>query len=336
MMLEILFLTGSLGIILVGAEFFTNGIEWFGKKLRLSEGATGSIFAAVGTALPETMIPVIAILFGKGEAAHDIGIGAILGAPFMLSTLAFFIAGLAVIIFKRQHRKYPYLNVDPQVIRRDLGFFILVYTLAIMATFFDVRIYKEIIALGLVCAYGVYVFCTLFYGKVLGAGHNITPLYLEGKNIVYPRLNRIILQIVFALVLIIAGAKIFVNVLEKLSELLEIPGFILALIIAPIATELPEKFNSIIWISKGKDTLALGNISGAMVFQSSLIPALGIALTPWILDLQALISAGLALLSAAIIYLQLLFRNRLTPVTLLWGGVFYGVFLVLVITGVIC
>jgi cation:H+ antiporter len=52
----------SLGIILLGAEVFVNGIEWLGKKLNLSEGAVGSVLAAVGTALPETLIPIIAIV----------------------------------------------------------------------------------------------------------------------------------------------------------------------------------------------------------------------------------------------------------------------------------
>ncbi len=42
------------------------------------------------------------------------------------------------------------------------------------------------------------------------------------------------------------------------------------LLVAPIATELPEKFNAVIWIRQGKDTLAMGNITGAMVFQASI------------------------------------------------------------------
>ncbi len=62
--LVILFL--ALVVILFGAELFTNGIEWFGRKLDLAEGAVGSVLAAVGTALPETMIPLIAIVFGGG------------------------------------------------------------------------------------------------------------------------------------------------------------------------------------------------------------------------------------------------------------------------------
>ncbi len=88
-------------IILVGAELFTNGIEWFGRKLGLAEGAVGSVLAAVGTALPETMIPIIAILFATGEHSAEVGIGAILGAPFMLATLAMFVTGVAVLYVGR-------------------------------------------------------------------------------------------------------------------------------------------------------------------------------------------------------------------------------------------
>src|SRR5204863_5983060 len=97
-LMDVLVLAVAFVVILLGAELFTNGIEWFGHKLNLAQGAVGSVLAAVGTALPETMIPIIAILFGGGSAASDsVGIGAILGAPFMLSTLAMFVRGVAVI-----------------------------------------------------------------------------------------------------------------------------------------------------------------------------------------------------------------------------------------------
>ena len=96
--MDILVLAIAFLVILLGAELFTNGIEWFGRKLELAEGAVGSVLAAVGTALPETMIPIIAILFGGGgDASHAVGVGAILGAPFMLSTLAMFVTGVGVI-----------------------------------------------------------------------------------------------------------------------------------------------------------------------------------------------------------------------------------------------
>src|SRR5258705_4825775 len=91
--------------ILAGAELFTNGIERFGKKLDLAEGAVGSVLAAVGTALPETMIPLIAILITGGAAANEVGVRAILGAPFMLSTLAVFVTRIAVLGVARRRPK---------------------------------------------------------------------------------------------------------------------------------------------------------------------------------------------------------------------------------------
>ena len=99
--MDILLLLVALAVILLGAELFTNGIEWFGHRLNLAEGAVGSVLAAVATAMPETLIPVIAIvgptIFGGGSPnSAEIGVGAILGAPFMLSTLAMFVTGIDV------------------------------------------------------------------------------------------------------------------------------------------------------------------------------------------------------------------------------------------------
>ena len=113
MTLNIIVLLLSLGIILFGCELFTNGIEWLGKKLNLGDGVVGSIFSAVGTCLPETLIPVIALLFSKDQNdSVEIGIGAIAGAPFMLSTLAFFITGLSVIVFAYKRKTRYFININ--------------------------------------------------------------------------------------------------------------------------------------------------------------------------------------------------------------------------------
>lgn len=325
---EIVLLIASFAIIILGAEFFTNGVEWLGKTLRLSEGAVGSLLAAVGTALPEAMIPIIAILFGdESEGAH-IGIGAILGAPFMLSTLAFFIAGITVVLNRKKRFQYPFMQIETSVMCRDLGFFLVVYTMAILAAFLGKPL-KLLVVWFLVFAYGFYALLTLKGGPASGQ-ESLRPLFLAKRNR-KPPLSMILLQIAGALALIIWGADIFVGAVTSLAKILQVPTFILALIIAPVATELPEKFNSIIWLKEGKDTLALGNITGAMVFQSSLLPALGIALTPWQLELSSVISAVLALSSSLIVYWQVRTRKYLTPYTLMVGGIFYAVFILLVL-----
>lgn len=321
----------SLAIILLGAEIFTNGIEWLGKKLKLAEGAVGSILAAVGTALPETMIPIIAILFGAEETGKEIGIGAILGAPFMLATLALFMAGTAGLLYRRRRLRFPRMNINPIILERDLSFFIALYTLALLAAFLPFPIARMMIAGILIIMYMLYVYITINSGDPIDTSHKINPCLFDRKCPNNPSLKNILLQVIIALGLIIIGAKFFVNEIEKLSILFGVPGFVLALIIAPAATELPEKFNSIIWISQGKDTLAIGNITGAMVFQSSLIPALGIILTPWNLNIKAIISVVLALLSASLLLYYLKQRGYITAYILMFCGLFYLIFMYLVV-----
>ena len=251
----------------------------------------------------------------------------------MLGTLAFFIAGVAVIVNRKKRPDFPVMRVEVWVIRRDLEFFLIVYIIAIISSFLSHPILKLFIAVGLALAYAVYVFKTLKgNGEELIQESDIDPCYFAPKSH-DPHFAIILAQVAFSLFLIVWGAYIFVEKIQAVSIHLGISAFILSLIIAPIATELPEKFNSVIWIRKGKDTLAIGNITGAMVFQSSLITAIGILMTEWKLSHAAFLTALLTLSSTGLAYWQIRRQNKLTPYTLLAGGLFYLLFVALVFTG---
>lgn len=332
-MIDILLLLLALAIILFGATVFTNGLEWFGKKLNISDGAVGSVFAAVGTALPETLVPLIAILFGSKETGTSIGVGAIIGAPFMLGTLALFISGIAVMLNRKKRPDYPVMRVDITVVRRDIEYFLALYGIAIACTILKHPVFKVFVALSLLFCYAGYVFQTLRGGNQEPMEESdIDPCYFApGSH--DPKLRIILAQVVSSLLLIVWGAHMFVEKVQIISLRSGISAFVLAMIIAPIATELPEKFNSVIWINRGKDTLAIGNVTGAMVFQSSVITAIGIMMTPWTLSPIALMTVFLTFASVAIAYAQIRIKGRLTPGTLLPGGIFYLLFLVMVVLG---
>lgn len=290
-------------VILIGAEVFTNGIEWLGKKLNLSQSAVGSILAAVGTALPESMVPVVAIFFGAGEAGQHIGVGAILGAPFMLVTLGLALVGLGALVYNKRRESGTLVVVNRAQLQRDMGFFLLFYSLAVAASYLPVW-GKYIIALALVAGYGWYAWQTI-QGECEEIGH-CPPLYLARKN-PDPHTWLVVTQVALALALIIIGAHSFVGGVEQLAAWIGLSPLLVALILAPVATELPEKFNSIIWMRKSKDILATGNMTGAMVFQSSLLPAFGLVFTPWKLEGIGLISAFMAITAGALVWL---FNNR--------------------------
>ena len=342
--MDLVILAVAFVIILVGAELFTNGIEWFGRKLELAEGAVGSVLAAVGTALPETMIPIIAILFASGEAAHAVGIGAILGAPFMLATLAMFVTGIGVLVAARRRPAGDVMPVDTHVLAHDMRYFGIAYAIAIGAAFLplDPVWPKWVVAAVLIGIYVWYVKAHFEADPTVDV-EDLAPLRFHrfdrgarhGDPAV-PRLRIVNLQVLAALGLIILGAYFFVGAVEHLALTLGLDEAILALVIAPIATELPEKFNSIIWVRQGKDTLAMGNITGAMVFQSTIptVVALLFASSLWKVDegsMVAFASAGIAFLSSAAIFIPMARSGRLRGRNLLVGGLFYLGYLGLVI-----
>jgi len=328
---DIVMLLFSLAFILLSCILFTNSVEWFGKKLNLSQGVVGSILAAVGTALPETIIPIIAILFYGGREASQIATGAILGAPFMLSTLGFLITGAAVIIYSLFGKRKLKMNANKKVFQRDLTYFIIIYTIAIFASVFnqfnEIRIFAVILVL---LAYAFYVKRTFSDDQQLD--ENIGTLYFSKFLGVKTNLLWITSQLILSLLGIIFGAHLFVGYVKDLSHMMGISPLILSIVITPIATELPEKLNSIVWVGQKKDTLALGNITGAMVFQSSIPVTVGILFTPWNITGIAFLSAMLALTSAILNLMWINMRKSVNPFMLMVGGVLYGIFLITVLS----
>ena len=332
----------ALLVILAGAELFTNGIEWFGRKLELAEGAVGSVLAAVGTAMPETMIPIIAILFTSGESGEHIGVGAVLGAPFMLATLAMFVAGVAVLVRRHRHGGTDEMLVDKAVLTHDLKYYVVCYALAIGVAFVppDLVPVRIGVAIALIAIYAWYV-KEHFEADPTVDVEDLAPLRLHRLDRRAhrelpdaPRLRVVNLQVAIALALIVIGAYVFVGAVGEIAAAFSVDEALLALVIAPIATELPEKFNSVIWINQRKDTLAMGNITGAMVFQSAIptVIALLFAGTAWTVTADstiAFLSAGIAFASVFVIF-GLGHSAQLHGRRLLLGGVLYLIYIGLV------
>jgi len=336
---QFLLLFTGLVAILIAAEGFTNGIETLGRRFSLSQAVVGSILAAVGTALPETILPIVAIFIYGGSAANEIGVGAILGAPFMLSTLAFFLVGLTVTISHLKKRRDFGINVEAHSTKRDLVFFLPMYSAAVLIPLVVGKGYSAAIAILLVGGYVLYAYLT-FRGESADIEHSEGMYFwrlasaLRLTSAKTPHLALIFVQVVGALAIMVGGAHTFVKSLEHVSVAFGMNPLLFALMLAPVATELPEKFNSVTWTWKGRDTLAIGNITGAMVFQSTFPVSVGLLFTNWELSGLALFSAILALTSALLVLGEITLRKRISPITLLLGGGLYLVYaIVLIVNG---
>ena len=329
--MEFLWLVASFAVILAGALLFTNAIEWIGHKLGLGEGAVGSLLAAVGTALPETLIAIVA-LFGVKEGSEDVAIGAIVGAPFLLATLAMGLVGGTAYVYRRRRTQDITLEAHVPTLDRDLLFFLAFFALALALGFGAPEGLRIIAGVVFFLAYVVYVAFTLRSGGELQAEETLNPLIMaRGPNAATePPLAIAIVQVVTGLAAMVGGAHLFVEELLHVAEDLGVEAIVLSLILAPLATELPEKVNSFFWVREGKDSLALGNITGAMVFQSTIPVGIGLMFTSWELSGNAAISVALGLAGGVIAYWALRLRDRFElPAIIAWLGL-YAAFIVIV------
>jgi cation:H+ antiporter len=295
----VLLLALSFALLLGGAVLFTNAVEWMGLRLNVGHSATGSLLAAVGTALPESTIPVVALL-GGGEGSEDVAIGAIIGAPFMLATVAMLLVALSALGFRRRRANGRRLHTDAGLVRRDLGSFLGLFGVALLLGLGAPQ-WLQIAGGGLLLvAYGVYAWRTVVGGGAPAEEEKLTPLTLDPSRHDPPTNWQIALQVILGLGMIVGGSELFVEEIVVVAESLGVGALALALVIAPLATELPEKANSILWIRQGKDSLAIGNITGAMVFQSTIPVSIGLVFTDWSLNGFAAVAAALALAGGAI------------------------------------
>ena len=317
----LLLFTASVVVTLGGCALFTNGIEWLGKRMNIPEGALGSIFAAIGTTLPETSIPIIAIFFGTGQARVDVGLGAILGAPFMLGTLVLPILAGLVVLYARMGKRSPEFNLKYGEVKIDLGYFLAAYSVALACTGVSSKILHYAAAAGLVTMYVRYM--KLKFAGEMQEESIVAPLFFARRTST-PSYAIIALQGLVGLVGLVVGAHLFVTAAKSAAIELEVSPLILALLIAPLATELPEMSNSFYWLYKRKDGLAVGNVTGAMVFQGTFPVAVGLLGTDWRLQPSALATMGLALVAAGASLGQLLFAGHWRPWLLASGAILYA------------
>lgn len=323
-MLTYLILVGAIIAIYYSCELFVNAIEWVGKKFNICQSAIGTILAAFGTALPESVVTFSAVAFHANPEQKDIGIGAALGGPLVLGTIAYAVVGLCIILFRKQRNAGTVLDIDSAKLSRDQQWFVSIFIFKVLLGFF---IFTGKALTGFLFL-GAYMF--YFYKEIMAkcdiVADELQPLTFQPHK-AEPAVKWVVAQTLLSLTLIFISSQLFVQNLEAVSVMWNLPPNLVALLLSPIATELPEIINAVIWVRQGKESLALGNISGAMMIQATVPSAFGLFFTPWLFD-RNLIAAGLITLASVLYLLFTLKNSRLSMYRLLYAGLFYAAFAV--------
>jgi cation:H+ antiporter len=316
------------------ASGFVNAVEWLGQRLRVGSLAVGTILAAFGTALPESVVTFVAVIFGTGASQKDIGVGAAMGGPLALATVAYGVTGWMMLARRRRAQASTQAAAQPALapegdirdlarLARDQRWFLAIFVVKVTLGLVVFTI-KPWLGLLFFAAYAVYFWREIRGGGGHGHSEDLEPLLLQRRR-PQPATWAVVTQTLITLAVIFAASQLFVHQLDVIGPMLGLPPAVTALLLSPIATELPEIMNAIIWVRQGKTRLALANVSGAMMIQATVPSGLGLLFTPWRFD-TALLIAGLATM-AAIGYLLILLRTgRFTGTTVSFAALFYPAF----------
>ena len=378
-MTHVLLLLGCAVSIYFACEWFVNAVEWLGVRLKVGPLAVGTILAAAGTALPESVVTLVAVLFGSPEHGNDIAVGAAMGGPLVVGTIAYGVTG-AMLIWRRRHTQKTHAQethahethahetqtrvavmagsatgsasgldvttisgstapasasvsrsedsgalagVDTGRLARDQTWFLAIFTVKVTLGLVAFAI-KPWLGLVFFAVYAVY-----FVKEMTGTGDqassvDLEPLKLQPRRAL-PTTLAVTAQILVTLTIIFGASQLFVRQLEWAGPALGLPAVVVALLLSPIATELPEIMNAIIWVRQGKTQLALANISGAMMIQATIPSGIGILFTPWAFN-APLMMAGAATMASVSYLLWLLRTHRVTAGRLTAAAGFYAVF----------
>ncbi|HVV31787.1 MAG TPA: hypothetical protein VHC73_01060 [Vitreimonas sp.] len=318
-------LLAAAGAIYVACEFFVNGVEWLGRRMAVGSTATGTILAAIGTALPESVVTFVAVAFAKDDAHRDLGVGAALGGPLVLATIAYATVGLALLLNRKPLQQTGGANFKR--LARDQAWFLSIFVVKLGVGLIAFA-WKPWLGIAFLAAYALY-----FWREMSGSDdaeeNELEPLSLARKAGDEPPLAMILLQTIAALAVIFFASRFFVDQLGVLGPALGVAPQVLALFLSPIATELPETMNAIIWVRQGKHRLALANISGAMMIQATVPTAFGLFWTPWLLD-RTLLAAGAVTMLAVLALWRGFSRGTITRGYLAAMAALYALFVAIV------
>lgn len=277
-----------LGLVLLvaGAEFLVRGAAQLAARLGVAPLTIGLTVVAFGTSAPELAISVGSSLEGQAEIA----LGNVVGSNIFN---VLFILGACALILP--------LVVSTALIRRDVPIMIGASLLVLLLAADGELSRSE----GLLLVAGLvgYIYMQFRQGRDSSDA--------EIPEIVSGALPRQLLAVLLGLILLVAGARVFVDGAVSLAQMLGVSELVIGLTIVAAGTSLPEVATSIMASIRGQRDIAVGNVIGSNIF--NLLCVLGAALlvapAPLQVNQQVLLFDLPVMLMVAVVCLPIFFTG---------------------------
>src|SRR5215208_300563 len=275
-------LTLSSWILSYGAEHLS---EKFGAKF------VGRVLLSIATTLPEIAI----VIYAAAQGSFGIAIGSGLGSNLLMMTLGL---SIMLIIATTRLSKAPLKQIDVSTFKNDMIFLILAAIISFVLFLDGFNYIDGFIFMGL---FAGYIILSLYEMRVEKrdkiANKNIDTNSNNNNNnnnnnkelIVEQNIShdpnedkKKFLKAIGTFLLgatgILFGAEPFIHSLEGLSVEIGISTVVLAVIISPIAGEMPEKISMMILARKGAAgaSIAIANVLGSKILNNTLLLAVAV------------------------------------------------------------
>lgn len=262
--MNVILLIIGLALILVGANYLTDGSAALARRFKLSEFIVGLTVVAIGTSTPELVVSVVSALHGSGEMA----IGNVTGSNLFNGLL---ILGVSTLI-----RPVPLTSDN---IKKDIPLGILA-SILLLVVCCDVLLGSDLYnnigrdeGIILLLLFVVFISYTVFSAKAPEDEEVVevqkqTPMWL------------IIIMIVGGLAALVFGGNLFQTSAVEVARALGVSESVIAITLLAGGTSLPELATSVVSALKGKAEMAMGNVLGSNISNIFLVLGASATITP--------------------------------------------------------
>ena len=253
-------LIGGLIVLVIGAEGLVRGAGRLAAALGISPLVIGLTIVAFGTSSPELAVSVQSALSGQA----DIALGNVVGSNIFN---VLFILGLSAVIVP--------LVVAQQLVRLDvplmIGVSLLVWVLALDGT---IGRWEGALLFAGILAYTIFLIWQSRREKNEAVTAEYAGEYAEREARTWQHTLTNVLLAVGALVLLVLGARWFVDGAIQLARAFGLSELIIGLTIVAAGTSMPEVATSVVAALRGERDIAVRNVVGSNIF--NLLAVLGL------------------------------------------------------------
>lgn len=301
MFLPILLTIVGLTLILVGANYLTDGAVAIAKKLKISEMIIGLTIVAIGTSMPEFIVSVVS----SAEGAYDISVGNVVGSNiFNILVILGVVALIKPISLSKE-------NVNRDMLLCVLSSLVLWASCSTMlldgAPINTVTRSNGVIMLALFIGF---MYIMIRSGRAEGKEQSNKPTSTPQPTWLA------LIMLVGGFGGLIYGGELFINNITTIARMMNISESVISITIVAAGTSLPELATSVVAMIKGKNDIALGNVIGSNISNVFLVLGASATIHPLTLSGIDQIDLGMVTFSTVLILISawLFGRNRIDRV----------------------